>query len=81
MTEGKQTVGPAILKRYKCTNCDHIELFTTNHYGDIYNTRCPNCFWKGGYLRTFECLEPLPEGWAKPEPWKKVKLSDICEVI
>ena len=28
-----------------------------------------------------ECLEPVPEGHAKPEPWKQVKLGDVAEVI
>lgn len=27
-----------------------------------------------------ECVEPLPEGWGRPEPWKIVKLGDIVEI-
>lgn len=65
-------------KSYKCQACGHIIEASTNHYGEFYD-RCRNCSWKSPMdpIKTHVCLEPLPEGWTKPEPWKKVKLGDI----
>jgi hypothetical protein len=53
---------------------------STNHYGEFYDF-C-QCSWKSPMdpIKTFECLEPLPEGWARPEPWKKVRLGDVAEI-
>lgn len=77
MAEGKQIIGQATIKKYKCTNCGNVERFTTNHYGQIYNTSCSKCSWKGGHLRTWDCLEPLPDGWDRPTPWTEVKIEAI----
>ena len=68
-------------KRYQCTSCGHITTESTNHYGDIY-PRCPNCGWKHPMEtgQVFKCLEPLPEGWSTPAPWKTVKLGDVTQV-
>jgi DNA-directed RNA polymerase subunit RPC12/RpoP len=68
-------------KRYRCLDCGHERTVGTNHYGEIYD-KCPQCGWKhplqlGG---RHECLEPVPEGMAKPEPWTTVKLGDIAEI-
>jgi hypothetical protein len=27
------------------------------------------------------CLEEMPKGYARPVPWKKVKLGDIAEIV
>lgn len=76
-----KTTGKVTPKLYKCTNCGHEQLQSTNHWGEIYPA-CPECQWK----RPMElgskwiCLESMPEGYQKPEPWKTVKLGDICEI-
>ena len=69
-------------KRYRCSECGHESNHSTNHYGQFYD-RCPSCSWKSPMspIKVFECLEPLPEGWGKPEPWKMVKLGDIAEIV
>lgn len=68
-------------KRYKCQECEHESMHSTNHYGEFYD-RCPKCSWKSPMspIKVHECLEPLPERWEKPTPWKMVKLEDVCEV-
>jgi DNA-directed RNA polymerase subunit RPC12/RpoP len=78
---GKPTTGKYTQKKYKCTACGHEGLHGTNHYGDIY-PRCTKCGW----MRPMEmgqvhvCLEPVPEDMGVPEPWKTVKLGDICKI-
>ena len=76
-----QKIGKVTLKRYKCKNCGFESMYSTNHYGSIY-PKCSNCGWKHPMMmgQIHECLEPLPEGWEKPEEWKIVKLSDVCEI-
>ena len=73
--------GKITAKRYKC-ECGHEETHSTNHYGEIY-CHCVKCSWKSpmDYTKVWTCLDPLPKGWAKPVPWKKVKLGDICEIV
>ena len=66
-------------KNYRCKDCGFTRLEGTNHYGDIYS-RCPECSWKVGQGLVSECVDPLPEGWGTPEPWKLVKLGDIAEI-
>ncbi len=81
MSEDKplQTTGAITAKRYKCVDCGHEHTASTNHYGEIY-IRCTKCSWKPGQGMRHECLEPLPEGWGRPEPWKLVKLGDVAEI-
>jgi len=78
----KPTTGKVSVKRYRCTRCGHEFTTSTNHWGEIY-APCDNCNWKhpidGNPVS--ECLEPMPEGFEKPTPWKKVRLGDIMEVI
>jgi len=31
-------------------------------------------------IAVWECLEPMPEGYEKPTPWKKVLLGDIATI-
>jgi DNA-directed RNA polymerase subunit RPC12/RpoP len=74
---GKKTItGKVSSKRYKCTSCGYESMHSTNHYGDIY-PRCTNCGWKHPmeFGQVHKCLEPVPEGWGAPEPWKRVELK------
>jgi len=67
--------GQITSKEYRCTHCGHIESASTNHFGEIYS-KCSNCSWKRpGQVTVRECVEPLPRGWDKPEPWKTVTLE------
>lgn len=77
----KPTTGKVSSKLYRCTRCGHEEHHSTNHWGEIY-PRCRNCSWKNPMdpMPVWECLEPMPEGYEKPAPWKKVKLGDICDI-
>lgn len=77
-----RTTGKITSKRYRCTECGHEKMTSTNHYGEFYD-RCPKCSWKSPMdpTKTWECLEPLPEGWKKPTPWKKMKLGDVAEIV
>jgi len=76
-----KTTGKYSMKRYRCTTCGHESLIGTNHWGECY-PRCTACGWKNPMMMgmVHECLEPLPEGYAKPTPWKMVRLGDVCEV-
>jgi len=71
--------GKVTAKKYRCKHCGHERTESTNHYGEIYS-RCPSCSWKRPMdVCVSECVEPLPEGWDRPEPWKIVKLGDVIE--
>ena len=76
-----KTIGKSSRKRYRCTECGHESLIDTNHWGECY-PRCTKCAWKhpAQIGQVHECLEPLPEGYSKPEPWKFVTLGEICDV-
>ena len=76
-----KTTSKYSVKKYKCTVCGHISDQGTNHYGQIY-PRCKNCGWKRPMemSQVHVCLEPVPEGMGVPEPWKTVKLGDICSI-
>lgn len=75
-----KTIGKYSYKQYKCRRCGSIESVGTNHWGEIYSP-CKNCNWKHPMdgNPTWDCLEPMPDGYDKPEPWKKVKLGDLIE--
>jgi DNA-directed RNA polymerase subunit RPC12/RpoP len=62
-------------KDYRCTKCGHTVFRGTNHWGEIY-PMCRYC----NEITVHECLEPVPEGYGVPEPWKIVTLSEICEI-
>lgn len=81
-TKKKKTIGKVTHKLYKCVNCGHEQLQGTNHWGDIY-PHCPKCQWKRPmeFGSRWECLEPIPEGYDKPEPWVTVKLGDVIKSI
>lgn len=70
----KPTTGKLSYKTYECMNCGKRTDHQTNHWGEIY-ARCTAC----GHTRLF-CTEDPPEGYGIPEPWKMVKLGDICEI-
>lgn len=76
-----KTTGKISVKPYRCTECGHVSKFSTNHWGDIY-PRCSSCGWKKPLQLSMvhECLEPMPEGFAKPAPWKSVCLGDIATI-
>jgi DNA-directed RNA polymerase subunit RPC12/RpoP len=76
------TIGKVTMKRYRCRGCGRESMRSTNNYGDIYIT-CNTCSWKTPpeLISTYECLEPLPEDWERPEPWKVVKLGDIADIV
>jgi hypothetical protein len=76
----KKVTGKVTPKRYQCQTCQAIEIHSTNHYGEIY-PRCRSCGWKHPMdVQVFKCLEPLPEGWLTPEPWKICKLGDLVTI-
>jgi hypothetical protein len=83
-----KVTGAVTAKLYKCVHCAEESVQTTNHYGETYS-RCKNfqCVSRlpnenARYTPPrHECLSPLPEGWGRPEPWKQMKLGDICELI
>ena len=76
-----KTTGKYSNKLYKCMNCGFEEMKGTNHWGETYGP-CRNCQWKRPMEAgsRWECLEPMPEGYEKPEPWKTVRLGDICKI-
>lgn len=76
-----QVTGKITSKKYCCSECGREESHSTNHYGQIY-VRCGGCSWKSPMSPTkvFECQEPLPEGWGRPENWTMVKLGDVAVV-
>ncbi len=76
------TIGAISVKPYQCTRCGREEKHSTNHWGEIY-PRCGGCSWKNPLdpAPVWKCLEAVPEGYAKPEPWKKMRLGDVAEVI
>jgi DNA-directed RNA polymerase subunit RPC12/RpoP len=76
-----KTTGKYSYKMYRCTRCGREQLQGTNHWGEIY-TPCPVCSWKNPKeaAPTWVCLEPRPEGYGVPEPWKNVKLGDTADV-
>lgn len=81
-TERLPTTGPVSVKLYRCTRCGREEKHSTNHWGDIY-PRCEGCSWKNPMDPSvvMECLEPMPNGYAKPEPWQKVRLGDVAKIV
>jgi DNA replicative helicase MCM subunit Mcm2 (Cdc46/Mcm family) len=72
--------GKVTAKKYMCQDCGHESTHTTNHFGEFYD-KCPKCSWKtpADPIKVHECLEPLPAGWEKPEPWQVVKLGDLVK--
>ena len=72
----KPTTGKYSQKQYKCRRCGAIESHGTNHWGAIYPP-CKTCSWKHPMESQviMDCLEPMPEGYDKPEEWKQVKLE------
>ena len=62
-------------KPYRCTQCGRQEMVGTNHWGEIYPW-CQHC----NTITVWECLEPMPEGFTKPAPWRICKLGDVCTV-
>lgn len=80
------TIGKYSYKDFKCRHCGHVKKIGTNHWGECYSlgnyNSCPACGWKRPMdVTIWDCIEPIPEGYTKPEPWKIVKLGDICEII
>lgn len=73
-----QTTGKYSIKLYQCSRCGNKERYYTNHWGAIYTT-CNECSWKNPLQPTsvWKCLELVPLGYTKPEPWAFVRLSDI----
>jgi len=80
MPEQLPTTGKYTHKAYRCKECGHEREVGTNHWGDIYSD-CPACSWKRpGQVTVSECLEDMPPGFAKPAPWRIVRLGDIAEI-
>lgn len=72
-------------KPYKCSHCGHKTTQSTNHYGQTYSfgnyNKCPNCGWKRPMeITVWEYDGVMPEGEKVPEPWKIVKLGNICDI-
>lgn len=77
-----KTTGKYSHKHYKCSRCGFVSFHGTNHWGEFYDT-CRQCSWKNPMdpIVTWECQEPMPEGFEAPPKWRKVKLGDVCEII
>jgi hypothetical protein len=72
-----RTTGTVSAKRYGCSHCGNVELVSTNHWGEIYS-RCDSCSWRRPLEATVQvCLEPLPLGYAEPEPWT----GDVATIV
>lgn len=71
-----KTTGKYSNKPYRCMQCGTEKLLGTNHWGECY----PFCY-VCQTTTVWECLEPIPDGYKKPEPWKLVKLGDVCEIV
>ena len=71
MITGKYSTKP-----YKCTGCGQEVEIGTNHWGEVY----PNCY-QCQKPTVWECLEPMPEGYEKPEQWKIVKFAQVAEIM
>lgn len=77
----KPTTGPLSVKEYKCSRCGNISKASTNHWGEFYD-RCTECSPRHGWadkIVTHVCMEPVPEGYDTPTPWKKVQLGDLVD--
>ena len=72
---GLPTTGPYKIKPYRCRDCGVEREIGTNHWGDCYPF-CNLC----GHITSWECLEEIPIGFAKPVPWQRVRLGDIADV-
>jgi hypothetical protein len=78
-----KTTGKVCYKPYKCKECGFKKQIQTNHHGECYSLGnynvCPAC---PPFKRptTWVCCEKPPEGMGVPEPWKTVKLGDICTI-
>ena len=72
-------------KPYRCTRCGCVRDASTNHYGEFYD-RCPGCSWSHPMdpIAVWECMAPVAsrpaDAWV-PEPWKKVRLGDVCDIV
>lgn len=83
-----RTTGKVTYKLYRCAHCETEHKVSTNHFGEVYS-RCPNpnCVSRRPVVNATHkpprhvCLEPLPEGWDRPTPWKIVRLGDIADVV
>lgn len=72
----KARTGKYSVKWYHCRECRYGRQVGTNHWGEVYE-RCPDCC----KLVVWDCDEPMPEGFEKPEPWRIVKLSEVAEIM
>jgi len=72
----KESMKPRMsYKNYECSECGATKSKQTNHFGEIY----PYC----SYCRkqtVWKMTDSVPEGAWIPEPWKMVRLGDICEI-
>jgi len=59
--------GRVMRKKYQC-GCGFVSVFSTNHWGDIYNTYCPKCMT----ITTWQCCEAIPKGYTLPPKWDDV---------
>jgi len=63
-------------KKYKCEQCGWTRMIETNHWGEIYPF-CSEC----NTQTVWKCLDPIPDGFDVPVPWKSTKLGTFCEVF
>ena len=71
-----KTTGKYSKKPYRCTGCGQEVEMGTNHWGEVY----PNCH-VCNEPTVWECLEECPEGYEKPEAWKRVKLEEVAKIM
>ena len=74
-----ETIGEYSKKKYKCRICGTEKLIGTNHWGCCYSwfgyNHCPYCSLSEPTI--WDCQEPVPEGYEKPEEWEIVRLEVI----
>lgn len=70
-----KVVGKYSKKPYKCRECGSEKEIGTNHWGACYPF-CTVCKMQ----TPWDCLEPIPDGYKKPEEWKWVKLGNIAKI-
>lgn len=78
------TTGKICSKPYRCQECGCQKKIETNHWGECYSwgghNVCPQCPpYK--HPTVWVCEEEPPKGVGLPPKWKKVKLSDVVQIL
>ena len=69
-----RTTGKYSRKAYQCKECGQEKEIGTNHWGECYPV-CDICEKQ----TVWECLDPMPKGYEKPQLWEWVTLGDLIK--